>query len=613
MELLALLAISLMAIIGWGVTKAFFGKWVDPDDRFYFAPAVGMGACAVVAYLAAATRQTWCIPIFTVSVLAAFLRNILKKQARFGLDANSWRLLRVTVLTLLCLYGMQISLFQFFKAIYPGPHEVWDLFNLSGVPPPDQMFAWHQAMFADLHRHYPQDPFYGVTDLYDRPQLGGYLTLFFFKLFHLPLTEDHFSYPAQPLRFYHSLWWLMNNLYLLGVAPLFRRLFGFRGAILAVASTATGGFFLLCNVGGWMKFSSSYPFLLAVLLFLNGKGPVLQALLCVVSYYIHGSALPFLVGFGLLQVLSLYYPIRLTPSRFKDVTSFGLLATTLVGAWFLVVKLVGSKQPLLYYYIYGAGIDQAQTEPVTEIAKAFYAQYSWSNLSLLPLHNLTRSIFPIHFFDYVRSVFFFRTPFNLTECASMIFQSQRYCIWSGLGLVALPIVFTGFIKTLFVRSSGRIILCVYLIPSLLMALLYRIPWSFSLHIMCLYQAFILFLWVFVMKNTRLRFIALGLVAISVEGVICVLFSDMRFIPVHGIHLEQITGMGFVYLGGYLTLLAGIVAIACRELRNLPPETETAPPFATKNRLIGAAGKLLVGLLIIALTIASYSVYCLRFY
>ncbi len=194
----------------------------------------------------------------------------------------------------------------------------------------------------------------------------------------------------------------------------------------------------------------------------------------------------------------------------------------------------------------------------------------------------------------------------------MIFQSQRYCIWSGLGLVALPIVFTGFIKTLFVRSSGRIILCVYLIPSLLMALLYRIPWSFSLHIMCLYQAFILFLWVFVMKNKHLRFIALGLVAISVEGVICVLFSDMRFIPVHGIHLEQITGMGFVYLGGYLSLLAGIVAIACRELRNFP-EIETAPPIATKNRLIGPAGKLLVGLLIIALTIASYSVYCLRFY
>jgi len=613
MELLALLAVSLMAIVGWVVTKTFFGKWVDPVDRFYFAPAIGMGACGLVAYLGAATRQTWFVSLFTAVALIAFAWDMLRKQSRPGLDPNGWRLLRVTLLTLGCLYGMQISLFHLFKAIYPVPHEVWDLLNLSGVSPPDQMFAWHQGMFADQQRSYPRDPFYGVSDLYDRPHLGGYLTLFFFKLFHLPLTEDNFTYPAQPLRFYHAFWWLLNNLYLLGVAPLFRRLFGYRGAILAVATTAAGGFFFLCNIGGWMKFSSSYPFLLAALLFLDGKGPVLQALLCVVSYYIHGSVLPFLAGFGLLQVFCLYYPIGGARSRFRDVASFGLIVTAFVGAWFFVVRLMGSKQPLLYYYLYGAGIDQAQTEPVAEIARAFYAKHSWSSLSLFPLLNLSRSIIPIHFVDYLRDLFSFRASFNLSEYATMIFQSQRYCIWAGLGLTALPVVVTGFIRTLLVPSSGRVILFVYLIPTLLMALLYRIQWSFSLHIMCLYQAFILFLWVSVLKNTRLLFLGLGLAAIGLEGAICVLFSEMRFLPVQGIQWEQITGMRFVYLGSYLTLLTAAVGLACRELRWLPPEPETAPPIAMRHRVSGAAGKLLTGLLIIALTIALYSIYCLQFY
>ena len=219
--------------------------------------------------------------------------RLLAKQSTRLVGSEATRLLNLTLLTLLCLYGIQISLFYLFKAIYPGPHEVWDLFNLSGVSPPDQMFAWHQAMFADLHRHYPQDPFYGEMDLYDRPHLGGYLTLFFFKLFHLPLTEDNYAYPAAALRFYHCFWGLLNSLYLLGIAPLFQRLFGYRGAVLAVAATALSGFILLCNVGGWVRFAALYPLLLAFLLFLNGKAPILQATLCATSYYLHGSVLPF--------------------------------------------------------------------------------------------------------------------------------------------------------------------------------------------------------------------------------------------------------------------------------------------------------------------------------
>ncbi len=613
MELLALLAISLMSVIGWVITTECLARWVDAKARFYFAPAVGMCACAIIAYVAVGTKQMWAIRAFTFVALVAFVIGIFKKQSGATTDTHAWRLLRFTLLALLCLYGMQISLFLLFRAIYPATHEVWNILNLSGVSPPDQMFAWHQAMFAALHRHYPQDPFYGEMDLYDRPHLGGYLTLFFFQLFHLPLKENHFIYPAVALRFYHCFWWLLNNLYLLGIAPLFQRLFGYRGAILAVASTAMSGFFFLCNVGGWMKFASAYPFLLAVFLFLEGRGPVLQAALCAASYYVHGSVLPFLAGFGMLQIFSSFYPIRSSLTRARDLISFALVGVALVGAWFVTVWWVGSKQPLLYYYLYGADLTQAQIEPAAEIVKAFYAKHSWSSLSLFPLHNLVQSIVPFQLFAYFSGLFRFPASLKLSDLAATIFVSQRFCVWCAVSLVAFPAVLAGFFRTLTTRYSGRVILSIYLVPTLIVALVYRIEWGFSLHIICLYHAAVLFLWVSFLKNKRLLVLSVGLAAIAVEGLICVLSSNMRFLPVNGIHLNQVTGTGFLYLGGYLGLLAVILVAASLELHGFPPDNDQSVPAATGNRWLLVSGKLVAGLMIVALTIGIYSLYCLRFY
>jgi hypothetical protein len=617
MELLALIAIGLMSLVGWVIATECLGKWIDHGGRFYFAPALGMAACAIIAYVSSATRQTWLIRVFAVIALLAFFRCIFKKQLRGIVGNEAQRIFRLTLLIFLCLYGIQISLFHFFKTIYPGTDEVWDLFNLTGVSPPDQMFAWHQAMFADLHRHYPQDPFYGESDLYDRPHLGGYLTLFFFKLFRLRLAENHYTYPVMSLRFYHCLWWLLNNLYLFGIAPLFQRLLGYRGAVLAIASTALSGFILLCNAGGWMKFSAYYPFLLAFLLFLNGKNPLLQAGLCATSYYLHGSVLPFLVGFGLFQILCVYYPIRPRLVRPQEVLWFGAAGVLVIGAWFAVVHWVGSKQPLFYYYIYDAGLTQAQTQSVAEIAKQFYARYTWSTLSLLPLHNLVNSVVPVHFLTFLRNIFTPGTSLQISGLASAIFESQRLCILSAVGLAALPLVLIGITRTLAIRYAGRTVLALYLIPTLLMALVYRIHWSFSLHIMCLYHAFVLFLWVSVLRNARLLFVAVCLVAIAFEGIICVLFSEMRFLPVHGLELNQITPHNFIYLAAYLGLLLVIFVAACWEMRRTPLGAEATipnePREETGYRWLLAGRKLLVGVLITGLAIAAYSLYCRQFY
>lgn len=135
--------------------------------------------------------------------------------------------------------------------------------------------------------------------------------------------------------------------------------------------------------------------------------------------------------------------------------------------------------------------------------------------------------------------------------------------------------------------------------------------------MCLYHTFVLFLWVSVFRNARLLFSAIGLAAITLEGVICVLFSDVRFLPVHGIQLNQLTTRSLIYLVTYLSLLLVILGAACLEMRRLSPKIGVKIPNESREviaiRWLPASRKILVGLLITALTIAGYSLYCLQFY
>jgi hypothetical protein len=629
-EIVALFSVCLLTAIGWVAAKLCFARFISDENCVYFAPALGAGICGVLAYIAIHSYQPWLIGAFVIAVGGAAL--VFRKRLRGGSAAPramttspslsssggaldpARQLLRFTIFSILAVYGMQIVLYGLFRRVYPAPDEIWSVFNLTGVTPPDQMFAWHQAMYADQHRHYPQDPFLNDMDLYDRPHLGGYITLFFFRLWGLPLTEQKAVYPADGLHFYHCLWWLLNNLYLMGVAPLLRKLFGYRGAIIAVATTAVGGLFVICTAGSWMKFAAAYPFLLAVLLYLENQGPMLQAALCAVSYYIHGSMLPFLAGFGLLQVFNLRYPINGRKLRLQSVAVFAATGVVLVGAWFLVVRWVGSKQPLLYYYLYGAGLTEAQTKPVTEIAKAFYDRNSWASVSLFPVNNLISSWLPIELILAVKAWLTSTRPFNLHTAANVLFASQRFCVECGLALVAAPIVIAGAFKNLAKEHAGKIALAFYLVPTLLVALFYRIGWAFSLHILIPYHALCLFLWVTMLRAWPTSRVMLWLWLVALEGVVCVLFTDFRFLPVKGLELNQISVEQLWWLGTYVIVTVSIVLGAGWELRQSVPIVGPPPIVIARWRALRIAGaKLLIGLAVIAAVIGVLSIYYLRFY
>ncbi|HVF72604.1 MAG TPA: hypothetical protein VM940_13430 [Chthoniobacterales bacterium] len=613
-EIVALFSILLLTGVGWVAAKLCFARIVSDENCIYFAPAFGAGICGVVAYGAVHSYQPGLIGAFCVAVaiVAVFFRKRLHSAA---MSKNEpWRLFRFTVLTFLALYAMQILLFGLFSRLYPGPHEVWSLFNMTGTPPPDQMFAWHQAMFADQHRQYPSDPFLSDMDLYDRPQLGGYITLFFFKLFGLPLSEAHFVYPPDGLRFYHCLWWLLNNLYLAGLAPLFRKLFGYRGAIIAVATTTLGGFFFICTAGSWMKFAGAYPFLLAFLLYLENRGPVLQAALCAMSYYIHGSVLPFLAGFGLLQLMNLRYAIAGRLLALRNVSIVAITGVVLVGAWFVIVRWVGSKQPLFYYYIYGAGLTEAQTRPVSELAKAFYDKHTWASLSLFPIKNLLFSWLPIELLRAIKAWMTMAGPISLPGLANALFASQRFCIECGLAVIAAPLIICGLFKSLAKEHSGKVALCIYLVPTLMVALIYRIEWAFSLHILVLYHTLCLFLWVTMLGSRSTRFIMTWLTLVALEGLVCILFADVRLLPANGLHLTEIPARQLWWLIAYLVLAFSILMGAAWEVNYFKPAEVSGLASGTRGEMWRSVGmKVFTGVAIIAVVVGAYSIYCLRFF
>jgi len=611
MEVLAIVAVIIISVIGCVVCNTFFRESIS-GDCLYFFPAIGIGTCGLMAYVASHTRAPWLISIIALLCIGWSARHVFTTRAR-DVFRRSSVLARFTVLSLLCVYAMQITLYALFARINPGPHEVWTLFNLTGTPPPDQMFAWHQAMFVDLHRNYPRDPFYGDMDLYDRPHLGGYATLFIFRLFHFRLSESNFVYPPSSLRFYHCFWWLLNDCYLLGIAPLLRKLFGERTALLAVAATALGGFVFLTMTGSWVKFAAAYPFLLAVLLFARGKSPILQALLCATSYYLHGSMLPFLLGFGLLHIVRLYRPIGGVQSSLREVGYFGVITALLIGTWFVIVKVVGSKQPLFYYYIYDAGLTQAQSEPVQQIARKFYRTHSWQSLAFLPLRNIAKSFFPWPIFlSWQLSG---GLAAAMGKIALTIFALQRFSAPCALGVIAAPLVLIGGIQVLGRRYSGSIALSIYLLPTLLVALVYRKEWAFQLHIMLVYHALALALWAYCIRRGPPSFAFFALVAIALEGIFCVLFADQRFLPAKGIQHFHLLPRHYLLIAIYVTLVIGVLGAAyvLRDKCATENQPERSELLSSKESVLAVARRVLAAVLLTATVVGIYSIYCLRFY
>jgi len=109
-------------------------------------------------------------------------------------------------------------------------------------------------------------------------------------------------------------------------------------------------------------------------------------------------------------------------------------------------------------------------------------------------------------------------------------------------------------------------------------------------------------------------VAFWLTMVAFEGVICILFADVRFLPAKGLDLSQVPAQQLWWIGAYLVLLLSILAGTVLELRRVVPAEEVSelptPPWQVP-RMAGL--KLAMGLAIIGAVIGVYSIYWLSFY
>jgi hypothetical protein len=276
--------------------------------------------------------------------------------------------------------------------------------------------------------------------------------------------------------------------------------------------------------------------------------------------------------------------------------------------------MVGSKQPLFYYYIYGAGLTEAQTKPVAELAKAFYDRNTWGSLSLFPVHSLLFSWLPIGIWKAVKGWVTMAAPLTLSGLANMLFDAQRFCFACGLAVVAAPIMIIGAGKSLAKEHSGKIAFCLYLVPTLIVALLYRLEWAFSLHVLVLYHTFVLFLWVAALGKKPTRFVMTWLGLVALEGLVCSMFAEVRMLPARGLHPTEIPAQSWGWLIGFLAVWFAVLLGAGWELNRTAVPTLASGDGLSAAQLLRTSGvKLLAGLAMIAFVIGLYSIYCLQFY
>ncbi len=480
MHLAGPLCVLLLLAFGLLVLETPIARAVRDEDRLLFAPAVGLivvgviGLTAGIVGLTAALR--WIGLLIALLVLVRW--RVIWQRVR---AADS--LTRFAFIAFALSLGSQFALAKVFQNTAPGPDRVWTAFNMSGVSPPDQMFAWRQATWYQHKLRFGRDEFYEDMDLFDRPHLAGAVTLFFAECagFRFPNTRlpeggsEIYEYPRSALRAYQSLWRSLNTLYLLGIAVLARRLLGERMAVLAVGLCALSAHFVLSAGGIWVKFAPLYLLLLMAALLIENRGPLLAGILAAASFHLHGSMLPFLLGAGAFLFCRWITRDRAErPAAFRAVAAFAVCGMMLIGPWFIVPKVVGSRQPLLMYYLYDAGLTEAQHTSRDEIQRAFRDRTSRAGLVALPIYNVLRNLTPYRIIEHIGG-FSYRDPSHasLQNISTAMMHSETNCLPAAVGVWAIPIVYLGLVRMLQLRRWDVLLLFAYAVPTVFIALLYR--------------------------------------------------------------------------------------------------------------------------------------------
>ena len=557
-----------LLLLGLVFSKYVLSKKIELGNYIFFAPAFSLIFFVLIAVISYVINFPLLIPISMLAALGLMGFNLKFLWQYFrALNRFTW----VILISISFVFFLQATVYFLNQDNHPAPGNTWQIYSVSGVSPPDQSFAWHQARFFRNNLIYSQDLFYGDIDLFDRPFVGGFITNYVLYFFDIPkdIYPDLSFDLNDSYMMFVILWWSLNNLCVLGIAYLISVLFEKKYSILATILIIFSPFVFKLNFGLWPKMLPVYLLCLTIVLVKKQKLPLMQGILAGFAFYLHGTLLPFILALGIyyvVKVINSYIKKTNYYLQIKALLSFGVAGIVIVGSWFVLAVINHSPQSLSFAYLYNTKWTELNNHRDDLAAYKqqkiidFYNKTQPLKLIALPLMNITKSIVPSEMIQSVAE-----TDHKPIDGLA----KEEYLTFSAiLGVFLIPFLIWGSWLMIQDRKWSFESLYLYIIPTIIIALAYRrdniitnyivSPYIIMaiISICYLFRKYLLKLWLIfsVISLTTINFLVSLL--FSRVG-----FSDIKIVPLIYKNIE----LGLFDLR-YIALIGMVLSFICWLLR-----------------------------------------------
>jgi hypothetical protein len=372
-----------------------------------------------------------------------------------GLKYTAWLMLAVVLLdwrgtrqhllaswktmALVSMYGLLCFaiLVAFHFGVARGDNLFWSIYKLTAITPGDSPQGLLQAQYL-LHGQ----SLTGLRDfsLFDRPFLGGLISLAALTSIGMPPGTVFNDFPTDQAYSYIALWVWMNSAFALALLAIARRFATNRRVFVACALMLMAPFVVFNIIGAWPKLFAAYIACCAALLAVKGHWRW-AVIFSGISFFTHGSFLwSHLSMCGVLALCVMFSPNAIATMRLRIWHSalLTILAIAFPAAWFLTEHYMGAMSPLRTYYLYDVPVNYGFAHTAEEIVKPFYSSTSPGNLALLPFMNLFKALLPHEILFFIFSFSYAGMEMDLRRMASALFYTQfnrplfALCLTSGL-------------------------------------------------------------------------------------------------------------------------------------------------------------------------------------
>lgn len=519
----------------------------------YFAPAISILFICFISIFSYIINLPVLIP---VSLGLSILFIILNIKSLLNQIVSIDRLAIYSIFLFVTMFFLQNFIYYINYTNQKEAGDTWQIYKISrAVSPPDQTFSWHQARIIRNNISLSGNV-YNDINFWDRPIMGGFLTNF--VLYGQNLSVD--AFPDTTFKFhniflnYMNVWWVLNNLVILGAALLIRTLLNKKVAIISTTIVFLSSFVLLINLGLWPKMLIVYLYSLVLVLHFKSRFFLLKGILASLAFWFHSSMLAFLVPLsihdGILLIKSILYQLKTIPKKdksgikyvfinennkriLKRALLFGVPVLLALSVWFTCLYVYKAPSKLAFGYLYDAGWTEVTEENKSKLIERFYESTNNLNLVLLPVMNICKNILPVGILHFIENFQYKDKGYVLRDnnIINSLARSEMQCILGILGVLIAPVIFFSVILNWRYQKFRQYFIYLYIIPTIILALMYRKDNIISNHITTPYILIVLIsLSMYINKLEKNIFNLFIYILLILNNIIMVFLSTKYFSP-----------------------------------------------------------------------------------